>query len=107
MTWTKEDDLAARRDWYKRNKEHEKSRIHERRRQLNEWVKSCKVARGCSRCPEKHFACLDWHHLNSDDKEIGIQRAVRNGYGRERLQQEMDKCIVLCSNCHRKEHNPE
>lgn len=58
----------------------------------------------CAACGEDEPCCLDFHHKDADVKEIAIATAVNWGWSKERLQLELDKCIVLCSNCHRKFH---
>jgi hypothetical protein len=62
-----------------------------------------KSARGCSLCDEKDPVCLDFHHKNPDEKEFNIA-TVRRAYGKKRLLAEIEKCAVICSNCHRKLH---
>lgn len=47
------------------------------------------------------IACLDFHHLK--DKEFNISNEIRN-LSIENLKKEINKCVVLCSNCHRKLH---
>ena len=42
-----------------------------------------------------------------DDKTGNISDMVNRGYGIPRIQKEIDKCIVLCLNCHAKLHNKE
>lgn len=59
--------------------------------------KSC----GCAICGEKDIACLDLHHLR--DKEFTISRSI-NRCSFEKIKKELDKCVVLCANCHRKLH---
>ena len=54
----------------------------------------------CSKCPEDHLGCLDFHHCNGD-KEFGIAKYNRSY---DVLLAEARKCIVLCANCHRKIH---
>lgn len=68
-------------------------------------VDEYKAANGCSRCSENTPVCLDFHHLDSDEKEIEISNAVRCGWKLERILKEISKCILLCANCHRKEHS--
>lgn len=56
----------------------------------------------CSRCPEKRWYVLDFHHVR--DKKIEICDMIRRCTSIENLKKELRKCIVLCSNCHREEH---
>lgn len=67
-------------------------------------VTALKVDRGCARCGEKHPACLEFHHRSAAEKEHNISQLCASNAGWERIQTEIDKCDVLCSNCHRKMH---
>jgi len=46
---------------------------------------------------------LEFHHLAPNEKDFGISA---KGYTRkwEKIQQELDKCVLLCANCHREVH---
>lgn len=46
---------------------------------------------------------LEFHHLNPMGKDFGISA---KGYTRkwEKVKQELDKCILVCANCHRELH---
>lgn len=57
---------------------------------------------GCQICGENEPVALDFHHLDPLEKDTEVVRLV--SYGRERLKQEIRKCAILCSNCHRKHH---
>ena len=57
----------------------------------------------CQECDENHLACLEFHHRNPDEKDFGIGNAIV-AKGIEQLIDEIAKCDVLCSNCHRKLH---
>lgn len=48
----------------------------------------------------KYVGALELHHLNKSDKSFGIGD---KGYTRswDKVRQELDKCILLCANCHR------
>lgn len=93
-----------RRKWYANNSEHAKQKVREyrivREREIALWVKSLKVK--CSRCPESDPDCLDFHHLR--DKQKAIATAIQSGWSKKKILAEIEKCIVLCANCHRKEH---
>jgi hypothetical protein len=58
----------------------------------------------CSKCEENDVACLDFHHVNANEKEVSIALISSKGWSEERMLKEINKCIVLCSNCHRKHH---
>ena len=49
----------------------------------------------------KHYSALDFHHLDPSIKEFNL---TRNSIGWNKLQSELDKCVLLCSNCHRMIH---
>jgi 5-methylcytosine-specific restriction endonuclease McrA len=49
---------------------------------------------------DKYQGALDLHHLNPQEKEFGIGD---KGYTRswDKIRSELDKCILVCANCHR------
>lgn len=53
---------------------------------------------GYHRCPD----ALEFHHLDPSQKDLTF-RSIRY-WGLERAKEELDKCILLCSNCHREAH---
>lgn len=57
----------------------------------------------CVRCGyDKCKASLDFHHTNPSEKEFVI--ASRWSISKERLTEEVNKCIILCKNCHGEYH---
>lgn len=48
----------------------------------------------------KYQGALDLHHIKSEEKEFGIGD---KGYTRswEKVKAELDKCVLVCANCHR------
>ena len=60
----------------------------------------------CEHCPlelkDSHPAVFDFHHLDSDEKDLNFNGV--KGWKWERIIVELDKCSLLCSNCHRIEH---
>lgn len=66
-----------------------------------EYVREVK-AEGCSRCGESRYICLDFHHVR--DKKYWISKLVASGASLDKLKEEVSKCIILCANCHRVEH---
>lgn len=72
-----------------------------KRRWFIEYIKQQK----CCKCGENDPRCLSFHHLR--DKSFGIGYMLRSGHSLKRLQEEIDKCIVVCENCHRIIHSED
>lgn len=81
-------------------RERNNKRWNENRVKLVEYKRT-----GCARCDEKHIACLELHHLDPTEKEFGIGSALSRSW--EHIEKELEKCIILCANCHRKEHHKD
>ena len=65
-------------------------------------VDQIKVERECVHCGESEPVCLDFHHRDRTSKKLDICGLVQTGCSLETLQKEIDKCDILCANCHRK-----
>ena len=50
----------------------------------------------------KCINALEFHHLDPTKKDFGI--ANGNAIAFEKAKKEVDKCILVCSNCHREIH---
>jgi len=62
----------------------------------------------CSICGyNKNFAALTFHHLHNQKKEFDISVRIGNRYSLDFLKKEVDKCILVCENCHREIHQEE
>ena len=47
---------------------------------------------------------LEFHHKNSSKKEFSVsQSGLTRSW--ERVKNEIDKCVLVCANCHRELHN--
>lgn len=57
---------------------------------------------GCLLCLEREPCCMSAHHLG--DKEFSIGEAQRRRLAPKRVLDELNKCVCLCENCHRKVH---
>ncbi len=79
-------------------------KVAERRRQVK--LKAIEYKGGkCEMCGyNKCVNALEFHHLDPSQKEfnIGKKGATRKW---ENVQKELDKCILLCANCHRELHD--
>lgn len=77
-------------------------------RQVIDWRKRVKVKlveyKGgeCVKCGYKKCTqALQFHHTNPDEKDFTISG---KSWSFERLKKEVDKCILVCSNCHTEIH---
>ena len=89
--------------YYEKNKKQIYLRKMARRKQLKEEVVTL-LGGKCSMCGyNKCLAALDFHH-NKGKKEGNIQMYIHRE-SRQKLLKEIEKCILLCANCHREIHN--
>lgn len=94
-------------EWYFKNKKSERAHIKRRKLEIKRWFKIYKKKLSCSKCFENHPATLEFHHGDSVSKDRGVAIIVNNGCSREKIMEEIKKCVVLCANCHRKIHYKE
>lgn len=75
------------------------------RRRKRWWLGVYKQSHGCKKCQgnfEDHQ--LEVHHIDPSTKEIRPTHMVRDEWSIERMLGELEKCIVLCKECHINEH---
>lgn len=68
-------------------------------------IQTIKAQLSCAKCGDKRGYVLDFHHLNPEEKENTIARMLSNRYELNKVYDEINKCIVLCANCHREFHH--
>lgn len=60
----------------------------------------------CEMCGySRNRAALTFHHLDPSEKEFSISQ-LKSSVSYEVLKDELDKCVLLCHNCHMEEHYP-
>ena len=74
----------------------EKTRYHNKK----DFIDSQKQK--CFKCGDTRTYVLDYHHIDPSKKDFTIGRIKKGSL--DLIQQEIDKCIVLCANCHREFH---
>lgn len=70
-----------------------------RRRSLAEWLEEFKKNLKCKNCGNDDFRVLEFHHLYN--KEFNVSDGVARGLSKTRILKEINKCEILCSNCHK------
>ena len=56
----------------------------------------CEIC-GYNKCLE----ALEFHHKDPNEKDFSI---ANNFKSMDKMKTEVDKCLLLCANCHREEH---
>lgn len=76
-----------------------------KRREANRLKAIAYLGGCCSRCKyDKFYGALEFHHKDPTQKDPGIE--LRAGtYSWERVKAELDRCILVCANCHREIHH--
>ena len=54
----------------------------------------------------KNLSALEFHHINPEEKSFGIDLRKFSNNKFDKLQEELNKCMLVCANCHREIHNP-
>ena len=105
--WCRDCNKAQHRAHYAQNKERYKQQALDAKWQLRanalRYVMEYVSARGgCCECGESDFRCIHFNHLDPATKQYNISNMISGGYSIAKIQQELDKCNILCANCHSK-----
>ena len=84
-------------EYYQKNKK----RTKEKTKEKISWYYEYKKTLSCSLCGEDCPECLQFHHV-SKDKECDVSSLACSS--KKRILQEIEKCICVCSCCHRTIH---
>ena len=94
----------------KSNKKYRRAKLTQYRQVANKRVKrkrdvveKYKIEKGCAKCGYKKLGVvLEFHHIDKNTKEKSIGNMIIGKL--HKTIEEIDKCIVLCSNCHQEFH---
>lgn len=91
---------------YSNNKKYYFNKAILYKQKVKNWFREYKQNVKCELCGENHPATLDFHHKDKNTK-FDCVGTIANLSSLTKLKNEIKKCSVLCSNCHRKKHYPE
>lgn len=86
---------------YQRNKQVYLDKNKRRRQENAAYVRSIKEKGSCLDCGIKDWRVLDFDHLPQYEKVADIASPLARSWGRDKLNKEIAKCELVCSNCHR------
>ena len=91
-------DKARQREYTREyNRKHGREWRRKWRRKRSELIQSIRLKSSCAMCGWKeHPEVLHWHHVDRKNKVC----VVSNIHTLEKIKKEMEKCILLCPNCH-------
>lgn len=96
----KEKQLQCQRNHYKNNKKYYFKKNIRRRNLIRKYIRGRKDL-PCSDCKIKYpYYVMDFDHIKGK-KYIEIASMIRNGFSMNKINQEIRKCELVCSNCHR------
>lgn len=81
----------------------DKKLIKQQQKLLKNYIIEVKQKSVCQICGENRWWVLDFHHIK--DKILPIPEMARKSVDIDVLKNEIDKCIIVCSNCHRDIHH--
>ena len=90
-----------RKQHYENNKQYYKDKAKAYRQAGRDCLIEYKSHLICSECGESRWWLLDFHHTNPSEKDCEVSKLID---APNKLKKELEKCIVLCANCHRNLH---
>ena len=97
----KEKQRAYQAKWFRENApQKQEQTTYKKRRAMIENAKNVP----CQCCKTSYpSVVMDLHHIDPSTKKDNVSKLLKSG-SLQSLQEEIDKCVVLCSNCHRLVH---
>ena len=88
---------------YADRREYLKKAVAKRRKKIRQ-IAIDFLGGNCCYCQyDRCSAALDFHHIDKSQKKFGLsQSGMTRSW--EKTKQELQKCILVCSNCHREIH---
>lgn len=92
-----------RKKHYEKNKQKYIDKAAAYRKETVKWFRKYKKTLECRICGEDRWWVLDFHHRDASTKEGTVSEIVRSS-SKKAILKEINKCDVLCANCHRDLH---
>ena len=84
---------------YIENKDYKNELRNKRNKNIRLWYRNLKN-NPCTDCNKIfHFSAMHYDHIE-DNKIFNVANLIVRGFKRETIQNEIDKCELVCANCH-------
>lgn len=98
----KEELLQYQREYRKTNRVLVTTKMKQKRSLRLRWAVK-ELGNQCAHCGVRYPDCVyDFHHTDKTEKEFTIGENMLVSW--DRFQKEIQKCLLLCANCHRQVH---
>lgn len=102
-------DAAVRREkhkhyskkWYLQNRIKQIQKSQDQKNRIRVLWIEYKAKQRCSHCGMQHPAVIDFHHIIKENKKSVNELIKKRSSLRAAIREAEEKCIPLCSNCHR------
>lgn len=92
----------SRKKSFKKNKTQIYAQIKQREIAKREYIDKKYKSDPCVDCKNPfHPICMDFDHLDASLKIDGVSQLIHRGASLKKIEAEIKKCEVVCSNCHR------
>jgi len=98
--------LSYDQQYYRASEKHRnsiKESSKNRRDRNRKWLDNVRSEESCRICGEARPETLDFHHIR--DKRESVAVMAKHDYSISSIAEEIEKCVILCANCHRVYHN--
>lgn len=104
QTYCKTCNSERCRNYYALNKEKQRKQIYESKKirigKIKEYIQNLKSTTPCADCKKFYpYYVMDFDHQYS--KKFLISKSYSIGYNLDEIKNEIDKCEIVCANCHR------
>jgi len=100
----RECQKGQKNEWYVRNQPSERERLREQKAQnkatTQAYIWDYLSSHSCVDCGETDPRVLEFDHVRGDNSTIS--KMVADNRSLSAIQNEISKCVVRCSNCHRR-----
>lgn len=106
LTYCRECKRAYDRDYWQSTKDRRNDRKKLNKASIKErnflYVWSWLASHPCLDCGESDPVVLEFDHVDPSTKSYNVSEMVERGYSLDAIKIEVDKCEVVCCNCHRR-----
>lgn len=102
-SWCKKCQANYNKTYYKGNKNKYRARLKHYRQEIKSKITALKESSTCADCSNYYPpVCMDFDHVRGKKLfDISSYSGKCGSMSWERIQQEIDKCELVCANCHR------